>query len=281
MIPVNDLFWPIHQAEVSSPEWTEGLLARVTKVLTKEPRLIHLPESPLLFVGDTHGDWEATKSLLKQYWDSPTTFVFLGDYVDRGPHQVENINLLFELKCQAPKRMILLRGNHETKSVNRRYGFYSEVMDKVGGLTEAYARSFQELPLAAVSAQQGIFAVHGGIAEGLDKIGEINELPREEELENPISFQLLWNDPQEKIQGFKPNLRGGESRLFGRDVTEWFLEGNDLKLIVRSHEVFEQGYHEFFDGLIISLFSCRHYRRPIEGKALHIDSDGVQQYISV
>ncbi len=278
---MNDLFWPIHQAEVSSPEWTEGLLARVSKVLSREPRLIRLPDSPLVFVGDTHGDWEATKSLLRKYWDSPTTFVFLGDYVDRGPNQVENINLLFELKCQTPERLILLRGNHETRSINERYGFYSEVKERVGGLTEAYASSFRELPLAAVSKHQGIFAVHGGIAEDLDYIEEINDLPREEEPENTVTFQLLWNDPKEKIQGFKQNCRGGGSRLFGRDVTEKFLEENHLNLIVRAHEVFEQGYQEFFGGLVISLFSCRHYRRPIEGKVLHIDGDGGQQLVSV
>lgn len=278
---MNDLFWPIHQAEVSSKEWTEELLTRVTKVLKKEPLLITLPDGPLVFVGDTHGDWEATLSIIEQYWDSPTTFVFLGDYVDRGPRQVENINLLFSLKCQAPERLILLRGNHETESINRRYGFYSEVKDKLGDLTEEYARSFQELPLAAVSNRRGTFAVHGGIAEGLEEIGEINELPREKEIENHITFQLLWNDPKEKIQGFKPNPRGGGSRLYGRDVTEEFLERNGLKFIIRAHEVFEQGYHEFFDGLVISLFSCRCYRRPMEGKVLHIDSDGVQRPVRV
>ncbi|MFX1474659.1 MAG: metallophosphoesterase [Promethearchaeota archaeon] len=281
MTPVNDFFWAMHQAEVSSPEWTEDLLVRVTKVLSHEPRLIHLPEGPLVFVGDTHGDWEATKSLLAQYWDSPTTLVFLGDYVDRGPHQIENINLLFELKCQAPERIILLRGNHEVKSVNQRYGFYSEVTDKLGDFTEAYAASFQELPLAAVSSHRGVFAVHGGIAEGLERLEEIEELPREVELEHPITFQLLWNDPKENIQGFRPNFRGGGSRVFGRDVTERFFEENDLTLLVRAHEVFEQGYREFFDGLVISLFSCRHYGRPIQGKVLLIGSDGDRQYFSV
>ena len=278
---INELFWPIHQAEVSSPEWTEKLLSRVTKILSKEPQLITLPESPLVFIGDTHGDWEATKTILKRFWNSDATFVFLGDYVDRGPNQVENINLLFVLKCQAPERLVLLRGNHETRSINMRYGFYSVVQEKLGELTDVYARSFQELPIAAVSAEQGIFAVHGGVAEDLERIGEINGLPKEEEIEHPITFQLLWNDPKETIQGFQPNLRGGGSRLFGRDVTERFLEENQLQLIVRAHEVFRQGYKEFFDGLLISLFSCRQYRGPIDGKVLYIDDEGERQFIPV
>jgi protein phosphatase len=218
---------------------------------------------------------------LKKYWDTDTTFVFLGDYVDRGPNQIENINLLYALKCQAPERLVLLRGNHEAKSINMRYGFYSEVRGKLGELTETYARSFQELPIAAVSVDQGIFAVHGGIAEGLNHIKEINALPREEEIEDPITFQLLWNDPKEDIQGFAPNFRGGQSRVFGRDVTEKFLEENHLRLLVRAHEVFAQGYKEFFDGLIISLFSCRQYRGPIDGKILQIDSDGGQQLVPI
>jgi protein phosphatase len=263
------------------PRQAADLLDRVTAVLHKEPRVISLPTSPLLFIGDTHGDWDATQALLTRFWNSQTTFVFLGDYVDRGPYQVENINLLYELKCQAPKRLVLLRGNHETESVNRNYGFYEEVQEKLGNLNNAYTSSFAELPLAAVSARHGIFAVHGGLAETLDRVEEIERAPRSGEPEDPLTVELLWNDPRDMMEGFARNMRGGGSKVFGHDVTERFLTGNKLRLVVRGHEVFEHGYHEYHNGLILSLFSCRNYGLPIAGKALVVDESGERQLTPV
>jgi protein phosphatase len=250
-------------------------------VLHKEPRVVLLPPAPLLFVGDTHGDWDATRALLTRWWNSQTIFVFLGDYVDRGPHQVENINLLYELKCQAPKRLVLLRGNHETESVNRHYGFYDEVQEKLGNLTSAYAGSFAELPLAALSPHHGIFAVHGGLAEGLSDVEEVKRTPRTKEPEELMTFELLWNDPRDMMKGFAPNMRGGGSKVFGRDVTKRFLTQNKLRLIVRGHEVFEHGFHEYHEGLILSLFSCRSYGLPIAGKALAVGESGERQLTPV
>jgi protein phosphatase len=263
------------------PGYAADLLVRVTKLLHDEPRVISLPTGPLLFVGDTHGDWDATRALLTRSWDSDTAFVFLGDYVDRGLQQVENINLLYELKCQAPKRLVLLRGNHETESVNRNYGFYDEVQEKLGNLNDAYSYSFAELPLAAVSARHGIFAVHGGLAESLSRVGDIKRAPRTVEPDDPMTFQLLWNDPRDTMEGFARNVRGGGSKVFGRDVTERFLARNKLRLVVRGHEVFEHGYHEYHGGLILSLFSCRSYGQPIDGKALVVDESGERQLMPV
>ncbi len=159
-------------AQFSKNEVLE-LLERVQSIFQKELRLIKLPDVPLLFVGDTHGDWEATQTILKRYWETPTVFVFLGDYVDRGPCQIENINLLLELKTRAPQRLVLLRGNHEIPSINRAYGFYNTLLDQLGDITNQYWTTFANLPLAAISRSQRIFAVHGGISEGLKDLEQI------------------------------------------------------------------------------------------------------------
>ena len=66
--------------------------------LEQEGNLIELKSGQAIFVGDTHGDLEATKSIVRKYLNSENRVVFLGDYVDRGPASAENLNTLLSLK---------------------------------------------------------------------------------------------------------------------------------------------------------------------------------------
>lgn len=48
------------------------------------------------------------------------------DYVDRGKRGLETICLLMCYKVKYPDNFFLLRGNHESASINKMYGFYDE-----------------------------------------------------------------------------------------------------------------------------------------------------------
>ena len=257
------------------------LLEKAALILQEESLLVELPDADLVFIGDTHGDWDATQAILRRFWNASTILVFLGDYVDRGPHQLENINLLYTLKLQKPQKLILLRGNHEIPTINRAYGFYDEILHAYGDLSQQYWNVFAKHPLAAVSPRHRLFAVHGGIPQSLGSIAEISELPREVEPEHPMTLQLLWNDPKEGLEQFAPSMRGARLYYFGEEATKTFMMKNHLDLIVRAHEVFQEGFHEFFQGRIMSLFSCRNYRQPIAGKVLHVSRDGRRSLLDI
>lgn len=66
-------------------------------------------------VGDIHGDLDALRTLMSRL---PTpaagdTVVFLGDYLDRGPHSAEVVAFVRALEAEAPFAVVCLRGNHE------------------------------------------------------------------------------------------------------------------------------------------------------------------------
>jgi len=71
--------------------------------------------------------------------------------------------------------------------------------------------------------------------------------------------QLLWSDPQ-SAPGRAPSKRG-VGLSFGPDVTRSFLANNGLELLIRSHEVKEDGYEIDHGGQLITVFSapnCKH-----------------------
>jgi serine/threonine protein phosphatase 1 len=75
-------------------------------------------DSPLTFaIGDIHGQHLKLLELLRQCGDRSgdfaAKFVFLGDYIDRGPDSRAVIETLIEFETTRPDRVICLRGNHE------------------------------------------------------------------------------------------------------------------------------------------------------------------------
>lgn len=75
-------------------------------------------------------------------------------------------------------------------------------------------------------------------------------------------------DPQPQ-PGRAPSKRGlGYS--FGPDYTSNFLNNNKLRLVIRSHEVREQGYEEEHGGRCITVFSAPNYCDQMGNKGAFI-----------
>jgi len=245
----------------------ESILDLVKKSIDEfdsEELLLNLPSvRKAVFVGDTHGADCITKYVFENYSDADL-FVFIGDYVDRGPNGIENLEILLKKHLEEPNKVILLRGNHESPLTNMYYGFFNEVKKKLGNeeYYSYFVEMFSRMPYAALF--NNYLIVHGGIARHLNKVEEIKDLPKpDKNPDNEIAFEILWNDPREELDGFVPNIRGEGTYFYGRDVTEKFLESNNLNGIIRGHEVAD-GFREDIinseKGLkVITVFSSAYH----------------------
>jgi protein phosphatase len=240
------------------------------------PLLASRDERRVIIVGDTHGAAEVTHTVLDKFWDDADLVVFLGDYVDRGKQSVENLGLIASRLLEDPNRTIMLRGNHESPLTNLSYGFAEEVEEKLGpDAYDKFKEFFQAMPYAVVV--NDYLCLHGGIAKGLDNVSEIAGLPRPDvNPDDPIAFQLLWNDPRDMIEDFLPSIRGDGAYYFGSEATTKFLRTNSLKGIIRGHEVVD-GFRDDMNGRVITVFTSRYHG----GKAgvLILDGDKMEKII--
>ena len=100
--------------------------------------------------------------------------LFLGDYVDRGIQGVEVLLYLMSLKIMYPKKITLLRGNHETRNMTEYFTFREECVTKYDQeVYDAFMDMFDAFPLAATV--NGLYlCMHGGISPELFEISDIN-----------------------------------------------------------------------------------------------------------
>lgn len=174
--------------------------------------------APVKIFGDIHGQLHDINRFFETFGapcDEPplgdldyTNYMFLGDYVDRGSKSVETILMLFSLKIKYPENVILLRGAHEDRQINKFMGFgdecalkFKENIDDQYSFFSRVNRLFDKLPVAAL-LEDTIFCSHGGVGHTLKSIYELDKLEKPFRVNHEpksriekIIYELLWSDP--------------------------------------------------------------------------------------
>lgn len=95
----------------------------------------------IIAFGDIHGEYYKLKRLVEKiHISADDTFVFLGDYIDRGKHSFEVINYLIELGKQYD--CVFLKGNHELMFMDYMSGINEDMFIWNGGVKtiDSYAK---------------------------------------------------------------------------------------------------------------------------------------------
>ena len=226
------------------------LLAETAALFKKQGRLIRLPGGKtIVFVGDTHGDREATERVFDRFLSSDTVIAFLGDTVDRGSDSAGNLELILKTKLAHPDDVFLLMGNHEGWTVGPfAPADFWERLD----LTEAeiLAETLSHLPYAAWHSR-GVLALHGALPD-VQRVDEIETI----QLGSSDWHRVTWGD-WEDAPGHVLDPGAFGRPTFGRDAFEEIATRIGLKALVRSHQPFVP--MTLFENRCLTIFTSNAY----------------------
>ena len=240
----------------------------VKDILIQESN-VQAVSAPVIVCGDIHGQFYDLLELFRTGGDIPNShYVFMGDYVDRGYHSVETLELLLCLKIKYPGLITLLRGNHESRQISFTYGFYEEIQRKYGNPQPwtYFTEIFDLLSVAAI-IEGRIFCIHGGLSPSVSSIDQIRLINRKTEIPHDGPFcDLMWSDPDD-IETWIPSCRGA-GWIFGWRTVKEFNYLNGLELVCRAHQLVNEGFKYWFNEKnLVTVWSVPNYCYRCANKA--------------
>lgn len=90
----------------------------------------------------------------------------------------------------------------------------------------------------------------------MNRLEQFNEIVRPTEVpDQGLLCDILWADPDKDADGWLDSDRG-MSYMFGENIVKLFLQKHNLDLIVRGHQVVEEGYEFFCNRQLVTVFSA-------------------------
>ncbi|KAG2231630.1 hypothetical protein INT48_006386 [Thamnidium elegans] len=232
------------------------ILEKGTEIFKTEPNLLEVG-APITVCGDIHGQYYDLMKLFEVGGDpANTTYLFLGDYVDRG---------YFSIECRHLT-------DYFTFKIECRHKYTEKVY-------ESCLSSFCSLPLAAIMNRQ-FLCIHGGLSPDLVTLDDLKKIDRfREPPTQGLMCDLLWSDPLEEFgqektnETFIHNHVRGCSYFFTYHAACQFLERNNLLSIIRAHEAQDAGYRMYRKSKttsfpsVMTIFSAPNYLDMYNNKA--------------
>ena len=193
---VDGMIEQLWKCEYIKESHVKALCIKAREILVEESNVQRVA-APVTICGDIHGQFYDLKELIGVGGECPdTSYLFMGDFVDRGYYSVETFLLLLALKVRYPDRVTLIRGNHESRQITQVYGFYDECLRKYGSVNvwRLCCDVFDLLSLAAL-VDDSVFCVHGGLSPSintLDQIRTINRQQEERHMQLDKQYRSLW-----------------------------------------------------------------------------------------
>lgn len=263
-------------------EQTRMLISESMNILATEPNLLII-DKPVTIIGDLHGQFYDLYNILLRFDFNTDIVLFLGDYVDRGVFSVEVYLYLLSLKTTYPNNVFLLRGNHESERMTTYFTFKTECIYKYDeSMYDVFVQSFYSLPLAAV-VMNSLYCAHGGISPNIEFVHEINSIDRFREPPfTGVYCDILWSDPHPRFNmklEYSINTQRNCSFYFSHAAARKFLAKNNLKCIIRGHEVQSDGYKLYVNEIdeiasVITIFSAPNYCDAYNNKGAVLYYDG-------
>ena len=262
---LDELINKIYNNELLSNQEFNKIYLKAKEILDQRKNIAKL-NTPLIICGCINAHFEELKDIFKICGDiSENKYLFLGDYVGRGWNSLSTFMLLILYLIKYPNNITLLRGNHDSRTMSIMYGLYDECLKKIEIKDEAediynkINELFDLLQLAAV-VDNKYFCIHGGLSPELKKIDILNSIERKKEIpEKGIITDLIWSDPKEEVNEFEPSKKGAGQFYGEKAVNDFIKENNNIEMIIRSHELVDDGRKFQFNNKLLTVFSAPDY----------------------
>ncbi len=180
-------------------------------------------------IGDIHGYLNRLVNLynkLTARMNEGDTLIFLGDYIDRGPHSYEVIDFLINISRAADVSSVFLKGNHEDM-----LNWYLREEDRNG----AYLLNGGEATIRSYVKHVGTFRLPGHHREFYDSLRLYFEgkdfiavhaglNPDTKTLAGQSEHDLLWI----RDKFFRAEKRWGKTVIFGHTPTRLIGGGGSV-----------------------------------------------------
>uniref|UniRef100_A0A8C7A2S4 Serine/threonine-protein phosphatase n=1 Tax=Neovison vison TaxID=452646 RepID=A0A8C7A2S4_NEOVI len=164
------------QQQILHAHYVLEVLFETKRVLKQMPNFTQVKTSPtkeITICGDLHGKLDDLFLIFYKNGlpSGSNSYIFNGDFVDRGKHSMEILMILFVSFLVYPNDLHLNRGNHEDFMMNLRYGFTKEILHKYKlhgkKILQILEDVYTWLPIGTIIDNE-ILVIHGGISESTD-----------------------------------------------------------------------------------------------------------------